>query len=64
MLKDALIYLHLVAGLVEVDGVITSGRSHFLLLSVHYALYVESYVELRWNNTIPKGGMNQGINNE
>ena len=47
MLKDALIDLHLVAGLVEVDGVITSGRSHFLLLSVHYALYVESYVELR-----------------
>ena len=58
MLKDAIKHLHLMAGLVEVDGVITSGRSHFLLLSVHYALYVESYAELRRNTTIPLGIFN------
>ena len=34
-LKTSTDNIHLVAGLVEVNGVVTSGRSHFLLLSVH-----------------------------
>ena len=45
--------LHLVTCLVEVDGIITSDRNHFLLLRTHYFFKVESNDDSRERSNIP-----------